>query len=78
MHPFKRNTLEQLANLRISLQARQNLNKDERGLIMSLSPVYERWKEETLQKEEQEQRRKLLEAALARRFGAVNAVTVSG
>jgi hypothetical protein len=71
-HPFKRHTLEQLANLRVSLQARQNLNKDERGLIMSLSPVYERWKEETLQKGEQEQRRKLLEAALASRFGAAD------
>jgi predicted transposase YdaD len=73
--------LEQLANLRVSLQARQNLNKDERGLIMSLSPVYERWKEETLQKGiqegEQEQRRKLLEAALASRFGAVDAEMAS-
>ena len=39
---------------------------------MSLSPVYERWKEETLQKGEQEQRRKLLEAALASRFGTVD------
>ena len=80
-HPFKRHTLEQLSNLRVSLQARQNLNKDERGLIMSLSPVYERWKEETLQKGkqqgEQEQRRKLLEAALASRFGAVDAEMAS-
>jgi predicted transposase YdaD len=62
--------------LRVSLQARQNLNKDEKGLIMSLSPVYECWKEETLQKGEQEgqqeQQRKLLEAAFASRFGAVD------
>ncbi len=84
-HPFRRHTLEwspsgvegQLANLRVSLQARQNLNKDERGLIMSLSPVYERWKEETLLKGEQERSRKLLEAALASRFGAVDAEMAS-
>jgi hypothetical protein len=84
-HPFRRHTLEQLANLRVSLQARQNLNKDERGLIMSLSPVYERWKEETLQKGiqegiqqgKQEQRRELLEVFLVNRFGAVDAEMAS-
>jgi predicted transposase YdaD len=84
-HPFRRHTLEQLSNLRISLQARQNLNKDERGLIMSLSPVYERWKEETLQKGiqegkqqgKQEQRRELLEVFLVNRFGAVDAEMAS-
>jgi hypothetical protein len=69
--------MEQLANLRVSLQARQNINKDERGLIMSLSPVYERWKEETLQRGKQEQRQKLLEAALASRFGAIDAKMAS-
>jgi flagellar biosynthesis/type III secretory pathway protein FliH len=81
--------LEQLANLRVSLQARQNLNKDERGLVMSLSPVYERWKEETLQKGfqegrqqgkqegKQEQRRELLEVFLVNRFGAVDAEMAS-
>jgi hypothetical protein len=80
-HPFRRHTLEQLANLRVSLQARQNLNKDERGLIMSLSPVYERWKEETLLKgrEEgkQERSRELLEVLLVNRFGAVDAEMAS-
>ncbi len=76
-HPFRRHTLEQLANLRVSLQARQNLNKDERGLIMSLSPVYERWKEETLLKGREEGKQELLEAALASRFGAVDAEMAS-
>jgi hypothetical protein len=80
-HPFRRHTLEQLANLRVSLQARQNLNKDERGLVMSLSPVYERWKEETLLKgrEEgkQERSRELLEVLLVNRFGAVDAEMAS-
>jgi uncharacterized protein YjbI with pentapeptide repeats len=73
--------LEQLANLRVALQARQNLNKDEWGLIMSLSPVYERWKEETLLKgrEEgkQERSRELLEVLLVNRFGAVDAEMAS-
>lgn len=48
---------------------------------MSLSPVYERWKEETLQKGkqegEQERSQKLVEAFLMNRFGAVDAEMAS-
>jgi hypothetical protein len=75
-HPFRSHALEQLANLRITLQARHNLDKDERGLIMSLSPVYERWQEETIQKGiqegKQERSRELVESFLFTRFGAVD------
>ncbi|MBE9014210.1 DUF4351 domain-containing protein [Pseudanabaenaceae cyanobacterium LEGE 13415] len=48
-YPFRNHALEQLANLRVTIQARHNLDQDERGLIMTLSPVYEQWKSETLQ-----------------------------
>ncbi len=52
---------------------------------MSLSPVYERWKEETLlegreegkQEGKQEQRRELLEVLLVNRFGTVDAEMAS-
>jgi predicted transposase YdaD len=43
-----------LAVLRINLNVVQNLNKDERALAMNLSPVYEKWRQETLQEGRQE------------------------
>ncbi len=76
-YPFRRHTLEQLANLHITLQARQNLSKDERGLIMSLSPVYERWQEETIQQGKQERSRELVESFLLTRFGAIDSELVN-
>ncbi|MGG6267204.1 DUF4351 domain-containing protein [Leptolyngbya sp. AN03gr2] len=48
-YPFRRHALEQLANLRVTIQARQNLSRDDRGLIMTLSPAYEQWQAETLE-----------------------------
>jgi hypothetical protein len=53
-HPMRQNTIEQLAVLRINLNVVQNLNKDERALAMNLSPVYEKWRQETLQEGRQE------------------------
>ena len=53
---FRSHALERLANLRLTIQARQNLSSDERGLIMTLSPVYEQWQAETLQQGRQEGR----------------------
>lgn len=71
-HPFRQHALEQLANLRITLQARQNLNRDERGLVMSLSPAYERWQEETVQQGRMERSRELVESFLRTRFGVID------
>ncbi len=65
-HPFRQHALEQLSNLRITLKARQNLNRDERGLIMSLSPLYERWHEEAIQQGRQEGRQEEREELLTR------------
>jgi predicted transposase YdaD len=53
-HPMRQNTIEQLAVLRIDLNVVQNLSKDERALAMNLSPVYEKWRQETLQEGRQE------------------------
>jgi hypothetical protein len=52
-HPFKHQTVEHLATLQIQLQMGQNLGVDERGLVMNLSPVYEQWRQATLQEGEQ-------------------------
>ncbi|MEC4987834.1 MAG: hypothetical protein SAJ37_03710, partial [Oscillatoria sp. PMC 1068.18] len=42
------NTLELIANWRISLQIRENLTDEDRELIMNLSPAYLQWREATL------------------------------
>jgi hypothetical protein len=48
-HPMKRKTMEHLAVLQISLNVGQNLSTDERALAMNLTPVYEQWRQETLE-----------------------------
>jgi hypothetical protein len=63
-HPFRRHALEQLAILQVTLQARQNLNREEKELVMNLSPVYEQWKAETLEAGE----RRATEGFLVARF----------
>lgn len=63
-HPMWQNTIEQLAVLRINLNVVQNLNKDERALAMNLSPVYEKWRQETLQEGRQEGRQEGMQLGL--------------
>jgi hypothetical protein len=40
-HPMKRQTMEHLSVLQISLSMGENLDRDERDLAMNLTPVYE-------------------------------------
>jgi len=67
-HPLRRHALEQLAILQVTLQARQNLNREEKELVMNLSPVYEQWKAETLEAGE----RRATEGFLVARFGSLD------
>jgi hypothetical protein len=60
-HPMKRRTMEHLAVLQISLNVGQNLTTDERALAMNLTPVYEKWRQETLDEGRQEGRQEGLE-----------------
>lgn len=53
-HPMKRRTIEHLAVLQISLNIGQNLSTDEKALAMNLTPVYEKWRQETLDEGRQE------------------------
>jgi hypothetical protein len=80
-HPFRAHALEQLANLRITIQARHNLDQDERGLVMTLSQAYQQWRVETLQEGRQEGRQEgkaeLVLRQLSRRVGAINDTTRS-
>jgi hypothetical protein len=53
-HPYRQETIGHLATLRIQLQTRQNKTKSLREVVMSLSPVYEQWRQATLQEGRQE------------------------
>jgi Domain of unknown function (DUF4351) len=66
-HPMKRRTMEHLAVLQISLNLGQNLSTDERAIAMNLTPVYEKWRQETLQEGE----RSLILRQLTRRIGTI-------
>jgi hypothetical protein len=55
-HPYRGQTIQHLAVLQIHLKTRQNKTKDVREVIMSLSPVYEKWRQETLAEGRQEGR----------------------
>jgi hypothetical protein len=39
-HPYRQNTLELLVNLKVTLEARTNIQPEDRELIMQLSPLY--------------------------------------
>lgn len=68
--PWVPNILEILANWRLNLQIRQNLDSSEqKELFMNLSPAYFRWREDTLQ----EGRQDMVENLLAVRFGVLDA-----
>jgi predicted transposase YdaD len=83
--PFlaKLKNLWRLAVLQISLNLGQNLSTDERILAMNLSPVYEKWRQETLdeglqqgleqglQRGRQEEGRSLILRLLTRRIGTI-------
>ncbi|HAG85839.1 MAG TPA: hypothetical protein DCL61_33040 [Cyanobacteria bacterium UBA12227] len=47
-HPLRSNTLELIYSWRITLENKENLDEDERELIMNLSEAYIQWREETL------------------------------
>jgi hypothetical protein len=55
-HPYRQQAIQHLAVLQIHLKTRQNKTKDVREVIMSLSPVYEKWRQETLAEGRQEGR----------------------
>ena len=63
--------LEALAQLQILLKNRHNVNKDEQELIMQLSPVYQKWLEETRRDAKQDAKQEELESMLQERYGAI-------
>jgi predicted transposase YdaD len=71
--------MKYLAVLQISLNIGQNLSTDERVLAMNLSPVYKKWRQETLdevlqqglERGRQEEGRSLILRQLTRRIGTI-------
>lgn len=75
-HPLRANALLLLTNLQASLQTSQNLDKEERELIMELSPLVVQWREEALREGVQSgmraERRATIENLLRVRFGSLD------
>ncbi|NES71820.1 MAG: hypothetical protein F6K24_44755, partial [Okeania sp. SIO2D1] len=48
-NPLRENLTELLASWHVTIQVRDNIDEDDQELLMKLSPVYLRWREETLE-----------------------------
>ncbi|MCG6138801.1 MAG: DUF4351 domain-containing protein [Nostoc sp. LLA-1] len=67
-HPFQKATLELVYNLRENLRINQNLESDDRELIMRLEPLYQQDRERAKQEGQQD----LIIRQLNRRFGEID------
>ncbi len=68
-HPYQKATLELVYNLRENLRVNQQLEADDRELIMRLEPLYQRDREQAVQEGEQ----RLITRQLNRRIGEIDA-----
>jgi hypothetical protein len=71
-HPYKQATLELVYNLRENLRINQNLESDDRELIMRLEPLYQQDRERTKQEGKEEGQQDLIIRQLNRRFGDID------
>ncbi|MEH2443584.1 hypothetical protein CDG77_10835 [Nostoc sp. 'Peltigera membranacea cyanobiont' 213] len=67
-HPYQKATLELVYNLRENLKVNQQLEEDDRELIMRLEPLYQRDREQAIQSGEQ----RLVLRLLNRQIGEIN------
>lgn len=71
-HPFQKATLELVYNLRQNLRVNQNLEEDDRELIMRLEPLYQQDREKAKQEGIQQGERLVVENLLQVRFGSLD------
>lgn len=75
-HPFRSNALLLLSNLLANLRTSENLDEEDRELIMELNPLVVQWQEEAIQQGIQQgiqtERRTLLENLLRFRFESLD------
>jgi hypothetical protein len=80
-HPYQKITLELVYNLRENLRINQELDRDDRELVMRLEPLYQRDREQAKQEGREEGReegiidgeKRLVIRLLNRRIGAIDA-----
>ncbi|WP_414545878.1 DUF4351 domain-containing protein [Nostoc sp. CCY0012] len=75
-HPYKQATLELVYNLRENLRINQNLESDDRELIMRLEPLYQQDRERAKKEGKEEGQQDLIIRLLNRRFGEIDAVLI--
>ncbi|MFB2875548.1 hypothetical protein [Floridanema aerugineum] len=72
-HPLRSNALLLLSNLQATIQASQNIDREDRELVMELSPLLLQWRDEALEEGMQQGvrmgKRTMIENALRVRFG---------
>jgi Domain of unknown function (DUF4351) len=73
-HPYKQATLELVYNLRQNLRVNQNLESDDRELIMRLEPLYQQDRERAKLEGQQD----LIIRQLNRRLGEIDASLIEG
>ncbi len=71
-HPYQKATLELVYNLRENLRVNQELEADDRELIMRLEPLYQRDREQAIQSGEQ----RLITRQLNRRIGEIDTLLI--
>jgi hypothetical protein len=71
-HPYQKATLELVYNLRQNLRINQQLDTDDRELVMRLEPLYQQDREQAKLEGRQEERRQIVENLLQVRFGALD------
>ncbi|MBD2185959.1 hypothetical protein H6S82_23070 [Planktothrix sp. FACHB-1355] len=79
-HPLRSNALLLLANLQATIEASQNIDREDRELAMELSPLLLQWRDEAIQEGEERglqrgvmrERRATIENLLRVRFGVLD------
>ena len=71
-YPYQKTTLELVYNLRENLRVNQQLEADDRELIMRLEPLYQRDREQAKEEGRQEGEQDLILRQLNRRIGEIN------
>ena len=76
-NPFRSKAIDLLLSLKTTLEVNQNVDEEDRDLIMRLSPIYEQKlaeaRQEGLQEGLQAERRTVIENLLRVRFGSLDA-----
>ncbi|MEH2013794.1 DUF4351 domain-containing protein [Nostoc sp.] len=75
-HPYQKTTLELVYNLRENLRVNQQLEADDRELIMRLEPLYQRDREQAVQEGNKQGEQRLVLRLLNRRIGEIDALLI--